>query len=827
MPPFATAPHTLPLTEARADTAPLTGGKAANLGELLAAGVPVPPGFVVTTTAYRETLHHNGITVTGFADPAALRAAVAAARPSADVRDDILAAYAALGGGPVAVRSSGTAEDLAGAAFAGQHDSFLNVVGEEALMEAVLACWASLWSDRVTEYRRERDVDPTGLAIAVVVQRMVPADAAGVMFTADPVTGERGHTVIDASPGLGEAVVSGAVTPDHYVVTGRTGRLRSSVPGRREVVVRPRAGGGTEEVAGDHDGTPVLSRRRIRRLTALGRRVQEHFGAPQDVEWTLVGDRFQLVQARPITALPAPPRRIGPRRRVGLTVFGELLPIRPYPMDVTAWIAVNLEGVAAFAASAGIRFPPLRDLLHERDGVAVSIDPPAPALSPSTPFRLLRNAARGEEYPPEGLRDDPALLRFLATVESELALDLTTVDYAALADRMRAALPLFNEIMRLRGRFLPRGLLAAARFLLTLTPLGLRRQGIALISGVETKTSETNRALEELAHLIRTDPALSELFRREPVDRIPDLLDRSDAGRRLRDRLADFLRRYGHRESLLLFISQPTWRDDPGIVLAILKGMAAGDAVTANGSGTAEARRAVFGHPLARWRPFRRLLERQARRAGDFVRFREDTHYYATMAMPVMRRVLREYGDRLTAAGALDSPAQVFHLRMEELHDASGGMPEPAAVRELVARRTALRERLADTPLFDRRLPTRRRSADAAVSGVGASAGTATGPVRVVTGPDGFDRLRPGEILVAPYTNPAWTPLFARAAAVVVDTGAAMSHAAIVAREYGIPAVLGAAGATRTLRDGQLVTVDGDRGAVSITTPTGTPRPLG
>ena len=304
------------------------GGKAANLGELLKAGLPVPGGFCLTTGAYAEATASLGLDAVHrdlqatpadhleeLADLAArARSLITAADLPPGIAGDVLSAYRALDsrdgqgevpGVPVAVRSSATAEDLPFASFAGQQDTYLNVVGADALLVAVRNCWASLWTDRAVAYRASRDIDPSTVALAVVVQRMVDAAAAGVMFTANPVTGRRRESVIDASPGLGEAVVSGAVNPDHFVVDTASGRILERRIGDKRLVIRPLSGGGTESLdqpaAGDK---PCLTDRQVRELAALGAKAEDHYGSPQDTEWAIdtVG-KVWLTQSRPITTL--------------------------------------------------------------------------------------------------------------------------------------------------------------------------------------------------------------------------------------------------------------------------------------------------------------------------------------------------------------------------------------------------------------------------------------------------------------------------------------------------------------------------------------------
>ncbi|HEX5348536.1 MAG TPA: PEP/pyruvate-binding domain-containing protein [Pseudonocardiaceae bacterium] len=307
----------LDLGSVNAQLLSVVGGKAANLAELIRAGFRVPAGFCITTVAYQLVAARAfGASAPDVAPPEKLaeraRTAILASPVPADVAEAVNRAYRVLGDSvPVAVRSSATAEDLPWASFAGQQDTFLNVVGADAVLDAMRRCWASLWTDRAVSYRTTNGIDHATVRLAVVVQKMVEAQVAGVLFTADPVTGHRGHTVIDASPGLGEAVVSGAVNPDHFVVDA-TGAVLERRLGDKRVVIRALPGGGTERVDRvAHAEQPCLSDARIRDLTALGQRVQAYFGAPQDIEWALdAAGKLWLTQSRPITTLyplPAPP----------------------------------------------------------------------------------------------------------------------------------------------------------------------------------------------------------------------------------------------------------------------------------------------------------------------------------------------------------------------------------------------------------------------------------------------------------------------------------------------------------------------------------------
>jgi phosphoenolpyruvate synthase/pyruvate phosphate dikinase len=308
----APSPFIVPLQAIGADDVALAGSKGARLGELLRAGFPVPPGFVVTPVAYDRFVacnHLDEVIVRASREQASrgatIRDAFEKALFPAEVKRRILAAYRQLGPGPVAVRSSAPAEDLAQTAFAGQYETCLNVVGQRAVLAAVRRCWASLWNDRAIAYCARQGMDQAAAKLAVVVQRMVEAEVAGVMFTVNPVTGAGDEIVIEANPGLGQAVASGLVTPDRIVLDRRSGQVKEQRLGRREVIILARPGGGIERVDGlATANTPVLPAATIRYLARLGLAIERHFGCPQDVEWAWADGTLFILQARPITALP-------------------------------------------------------------------------------------------------------------------------------------------------------------------------------------------------------------------------------------------------------------------------------------------------------------------------------------------------------------------------------------------------------------------------------------------------------------------------------------------------------------------------------------------
>lgn len=838
------APLVAPLEHFRRGDIALAGGKGANLGELKRSGFAVPPGFVITTAAYNLALQDGNLSslldeALDHLNPDEPSSVSHASRQISDalkaalipvpIANQIMKAYRELGAAAVAVRSSATAEDLPGAAFAGQQDTFLNVIGQVQLLDSVRGCWASLWSERAISYRNRRHMDPKTVKIAVVVQQMVPADAAGVMFTVNPVSGNKEELVIDASPGLGEAVVSGLVTPDHYVVDKPHARIKEQRLGRNEVVIQSKPGGGTERTNRDRDqaNAAALPAPALIELAKVGIAVERHLSGPQDIEWAWAKDGNEIgnlfvLQARPITALPEPIRVEGAARRL-IPILAEMWPSRPYPLDVTTFTAAAERAIGHLLVSLiGKAAPDPEKVLVEEDGVVVRFNPPEIHASPSIVVALLSGLWRTRNYDPSRWVSETRLADLIAHASDLDRRDLRRLSWTGVVGTLREGLALLPRFMEIRERYFSKSLLALGGLWLLLVLTRHRAIFGILLTGVETKTAETNRALEALALKIRRDHALSDLFANLEPGQLRSALQDSEAGRTFLQDFESFLSQYGHRETSLT-ISEGTWRDQPEVVLGILKVLASSDLREPDeGRKWEKARDDLLQRSiLGKW-PFRGALLNSLRDGRALIEIREDTHFYATLVQPTVRRAALELGDRLFQVGALEAPADVFHLRLEELVAAGNDIPlsdrRKEEIRALVARRRAKRESLANRPMIDPRLlgPSAegQGKGNVLLSGSPGSPGVAIGPARLILDASHFGELRAGEVLVAPATNPAWTPLFQRAAGIVVDTGGSASHAAIVAREYGIPAVMGTATGTRQLTTGQMIQVDGSRGLV-------------
>lgn len=874
------------------------GGKAANLGELMRAGLPVPAGFCLTTQAYvRATAPaglggiHSALAATAPDDLPALAALAAKARAavmSADVPDDIAAAvraaYAALGDdAAVAVRSSATAEDLPFASFAGQQDTFLNVVGADAVLAAVSQCWASLWTDRAVTYRAAQGISPAAVALAVVVQRMVEASVAGVLFTANPVTGRRHEAVVDASPGLGEAVVSGAVNPDHFVVDGATGRVLARRIGDKGFVIRSLPGGGTERVAQPGAGAAAsLDDAQLAALERLGRRAEAHFGSPQDLEWAISADGIVwLTQSRPITTLyPLPDR---PPAGEGLRVYlcfslaqGLTRPLTPMGLAGIRLIASSVAKAAHFEVpaprdgpspytQAGQRIffdltpvvrstvgraivPKVFDVMEARSATVLRrlFTDARFSVTVTSAWPLLRHVApvaahaRVPESLLRGLIRPEAALRRAARVGGRLRSSLAVPAGSTPAERLdHAERILGREVFQVVPNILPLPALGFALLAVAGKLLGGRASAAELqtvLRGLPNNvTTEMDLELWALAASIRAHPdsvavfadaSLPELARRYRALGLPDVVQSG---------LSAFLSRYGHRAVAEIDLGMPRWSDDPTHILGVLANYLrlddpaqAPDRQFSKAAHEAEAQVERFVATAREHSRLRAGLVRAAlRRTRMFAGLRELPKYYLVEALGAVRQQLTAVGEELAAAGRIDAADDVFFLDLTEARHGLDCAPLQAVVEQ---RRDAYaaelgRRHIPRVLLSDGTEPEALQNAAAGadagasaaagiLSGTPASAGTVTARARVILDPQGA-HLEPGEILVAPSTDPGWTPLFLTAGGLVMEMGGPNSHGAVVAREYGIPAVVGVPDATTRISTGHSITVDGAAGTVA------------
>jgi pyruvate,water dikinase len=817
--------YTQELSECR-DTS-LVGGKAANLGRLVRAGFPVPDGFVVNTHAY---------------DHAKTRSSVLVELP-ADVAEAIQAAYRALGVGMVAVRSSATAEDMAAASMAGQYETFLNVPSEQALLDAVRRCWASIEAPRVQAYLREHTIDPSRVAMAVVVQRQVSADAAGVLFTVNPHDGRHREMLIEASWGLGETVVSGRVQPDVLRLERDTGRVLEAAIADKQVYL----------AAGAHVPCPVEESRRrqpclhghdVYHLWQLGRRVAEHFGCPMDIEWAISGGEPYLLQSRPITTLADSEayedvlRTAQSHLRQELTagrgpwVLHNLAETLPHPTPLT-WSIMKrfMSGSGGFGAmyrQAGFEPSPVAD----RDGFLECIAGRIYMDAARAPEMLFENFPFAYDLEqlkrsPDASQTPPTLPRGSSLSRRRAGRKLVAVQ--ARLNTLSAGLEcelcqsLFEEIAAFVAGAKRMDLSSLSvhwllelwegqerRILDVFGPRLLMPGLIAAMAMGELRTflQETlwDEDADAVAQLIsaggppnRTVTANAELY------------EVAKGNRSLETWLAD----HGHRAAGEQDLAEPRWRERPAAVREMADRLAAGDGpLDRHRRNVEEIDRQVMTIRSRLTDAQRHEFDRRVSLVRRYVALREDSKDLLMLGYDLLRDLAIETGRRLEIG------QDVFYLTRDELFDSLrvGFAPCHLIEQRKIAYRAEARLSLPRT-IDAQAIDTLGETPDVKPSAGGhkafaVSSGEAAGPARILHSPTEAGDLGRGYILICPSTDPSWTPLFVNAAGLVLECGGTLSHGAVVAREMGLPAVV-LPDATKLFREGEEIYVDGRRGWVS------------
>jgi phosphohistidine swiveling domain-containing protein len=868
----------------------LVGGKGANLGEMVAAGLPVPPGFCLCAQAYRDfiqeaELHGHICSIlddTRQFDPAEVEVKSALIRDlflqhrvprtmAEEIGDCYRHLVRQLGKTdvsalPVAVRSSATAEDLPTASFAGQQDTCLNVCGTGELIACVRKCWASLWTARAVTYRAKQGFDHHKVYLAVVVQAMIDSEVSGILFTVNPMTGNPDEVVINASWGLGEAIVSGLVTPDTFTVCKSDCRILSRHVATKERTIQYAKEGGTVELETPEAlrDIPAVSDDQVQTLTALGEQIETHYGAPQDVEWAYAEECFYVLQSRPITTLAPPEVEAGAVTEYNRTMFVELFPDPLSPFFSSAIQALLHEMLDYTFQTLGLQPPNEMEAVgvfynqpyFSRNYIAAALEPLPDWLREQMTAQIVNPFTRYKEGPrgrlnPAYLRVAAQFLYFMVTFPRQLprwvsryqtevaevaALPLEAATDEELMSRIRNLV--FGTVSRLLNYdFLMISLCNRTyenlgRLLKPYFQESTHELRTKLISGVTgNATVETNKALWDLAQKAKASPTVSDLLRRYDTEQIGGHLEETSDGWAFLQELHRFLAEYGHRE-IRMDILYPTWVEDPAPVFNFLRGYLDLDETSSphlQQTRLVEERQELMQMVKTRlardlrgrfviWPAFRwALMHTQIH-----TRERDTMHFELTRVFPPFRRMMLELGRRLTKHGLIAQPEDVFFLTLDEATEVARS---PRPMRDLVAARRAEHEANMGRAWpdiirgGDELLAEGREAAEVSegkVGGLGASPGVATGVARLIQGPDEFAKLKKGDILVAPLTNPVWTPLFAIAGGVVTEVGGMLSHGAIVAREYGIPAVMGIPGATQLITEGTTITVDGNRGTVSL-----------
>ena len=881
----------------------IVGGKGRSLSRLANAGFDVPVGFQITASAYRRYVAHHNLQakILELAKPEIVEAAVSFENASsnigrlfadkdlsAELLTDIRSAYEMLPGSPaVAVRSSANAEDLPELSFAGQQETYLNVKGGVQVSEAVKKCWASLWTAQAMNYRHEMDIGQNTVAMAVVVQIMIPSEVSGILFTANPASGDRSEMIVNCSFGLGEAIVSGRVTPDTYIVDRDTLTAKETMIGAKEQMIVSNGEQGTrmENVTAEQKEISSLSKESLTELAALAIRVEKEFdGVPQDIEWAISDGKLWLLQSRPITNLPPEPLRnvIWPeipgaqllKRQVAENMPDPLCPLFEdiylrALFDTQLWpegwkwngrLTKNWMKNFVVTTVNGYAYQPLYNERHgdwenhmskiRKEQVNLpwyanfkqAIRMPSFMIDemkggPLHVFYLLMRTFRTfRKFPAIRKWEKQQLPDYLAVIERWQKIDPTQ----ATLEELLAGMKSLNSAEARYWQAL-RSIIGTAKMtdggFQTFLEQNAPDEGFisgTFLSGFTSKTLDAESVMRSITERIRINRSLYELVIITPVSRLLDELERHPESKQIHAAIKKYLHDYGRQVFNLDFV-EPSLEEEPLPFVMSLKAM-----VRNTGYDLATRQKAVARQRRSKFRQALKFFKGKQR--IEFLRLywtarinyptREAALFYMGLAWSTFRPWAMELGKRLVATGTLGRPDDVFYLTSDDLQSAIEAQSNDKALPELGARAIeqrvlrALRFRMDQPSAIP---PLKQKDTESPFSslrsnegetntlrGFAVSPGTVTGVASVIMTPNDFDKMTPDTILVCPLTTPAWTQLFPHATGLVTDIGSILAHGSIVAREYGIPAVLGIGDATQRIKSGQRITIDGDKGLVTI-----------
>jgi pyruvate,water dikinase len=853
----------------------LVGGKGANLGELTGIeGILVPDGFCISTEAFKRIVGEtpsinellDRLSLLNVEDrdkirelSGEIRRAIEGTAIPQDISEEITGRLVTLGEeNAYAVRSSATAEDLPTASFAGQQDTYLNIIGRETVLKHVSKCWASLFTERAVIYRIQNGFDHRKVHLAVVVQKMVFPQAAGILFTADPVTSNRKVLSIDAGFGLGEAMVSGLVNADNYKV--RAGKIIDKKISAKKLAIYAAIDGGTKEqgIEPERQNRQALTDEQILELERIGRKVEEHFGSPQDIEWCLIDDTFYIVQSRPITTLFPIPETHDQENHVYVSVgHQQMMTDAMKPLGISLW---QLTAARPMSTAGGRLFVDITQMMASPDGREILLN----VLGKSDP--LIKDALttileRGDFIP--SLRHDKqeqssgksntdksaADFQTLKDYDPTIVSDLikrseTSIDELKQNIKAKSRPDLFDFILEDKGQ-LRKGLSDPQGFGVIMTAmnasawinekmeewLGEKNAADTLSQSVPNNiTSEMGLALLDVADVIRPFPDVIECLQHVKDDNFLDELDKVEGGKETRNSIYSFLEKYGMRCAGEIDITKTRWSEKPITLVPMILGN------VKNFEPNAGERRFEQGRQEA-LKKEQELLDRlkqlpdgeekaeETKRMIDLVRnlagYREYPKYTMVSRYFIYKQALLKEAEQLVRADVIHEKEDIYYLTFEELHE---------AVRTNKLDYSIVHRRKEEYKLFEKLTPPRVITSDGeivtgkynredlpvgAIVGLAVSAGVIEGRARVILNMEDAD-LEEGDILVTAFTDPSWTPLFVSIKGLVTEVGGLMTHGAVIAREYGLPAVVGVENATKLIKDGQRIRVHGTEGFVEI-----------
>lgn len=861
--------YTLDFQEIGSAQIAVAGGKGANLGELARIGeIQVPDGFCITTDAFGEVI--SGAEIGGLLERLAnvkmgdtqaimalgreIRGVIEAAAIPGNVREEVLHHLTKLGEGHAyAVRSSATAEDLPGASFAGQQDTYLNIVGSDAILQHVSKCWASLFTDRAIIYRMQNGFDHRKVSLAVVVQRMIFPEASGILFTADPVSANRKVVSIDASFGLGEALVSGLVNADVYKVRG--GEIIEKKVAVKKIAIYASQAGGTreQELDPEQQKLQTLTDGQILQLECLGRRIEAHFGSPQDIEWCLADGTFYFVQSRPITTLYPVPETNDEQNHLYVSVgHQQMMTDAMKPLGLSVW---RLTSPRKMAVAGGRIFVDVAQDLVSPMGRKVVLD----VLGKSDPLvrkAVLEILERGDfldihmdepsaDQPTQGpsTHDFFALHHYDPSIVQEL-IGRSEESIATLTEniRTRSGLDLIDfirdDFQQRKSQADPQSfgvIVTAMNAALWLNEkmnewLGEKNVADALSQSVpHNVTSEMGLALLDVADAIRPYPEVVG-YLQDAGDDFIDGMQALPGGTEAAGAINAFLSRYGMRCAGEIDITRTRWSENPAILIPLIlsnirnQEPGAGKRKFEQGQAEAVRKEAELLNRLRQLPDGKQKAEETQRMIGlmrSLAGYREYPKYAIVSRYFVYKKALMEEAARLVTAQVLRQREDIYYLEFEEIRE---------AILSQKADYQVIDERKEAYGRFEKLRPPRVMTSDGevvtgkhshenlpegAIAGLGVSAGVIEGRARVVLKMEDAN-LEPGDILVTAFTDPSWTPLFVAIKGLVTEVGGLMTHGAVIAREYGLPAVVGVDHATRLITDGQKIRVHGTEGYIEL-----------
>lgn len=806
----------------------IAGGKGANLGEMTASSIPVPNGFVITAEAYRLFIEENNLKEDFSArleeaqnDESKLleaaehfRAAIKNAALPPALESEIRRGFTLLGAERVAVRSSATAEDLPDASFAGQQETYLNVLGIDEVLLQVKNCYASLWTNRAVCYRQNKGYDQFSVALAVVVQEMIESEKAGVLFTANPVNGNRNEMQINASLGLGESIVSGKVTADSFICS-KDGKVKSSVCGVKKMQI-VYADKGTREipVEASLQKKLCLSEQEIKSLCTEAVKIEEHFGSPMDIEWAIKDGKIYILQARAITTLEADKDNKEEQALIQKYIAGtkvkrsqkdmlafqlEKMPYAYRPLDYDFIVQINHQKAVIFGEN-GIEMS--SDPQYDDDGIMLLPESSVKLNSKIFKvFKTIKNIKDFDWCEKHCKEQMPGYEKEIARIKE---LDFSKMTASECGDFIRHA-------------FFLTGAISYDRFLYAVFP-GFVGGGLSKVIkrvnpkyttydfywGLDNKTSVVANDVAELARNLRKIDGVKEaVCSGKKYDEICRSFPEAQP------LLKAFLAKNGYKSDFNCYcIIARTLIEEPDRLLNILHPLLANEEAddsenTKDFATLMEEIKKIYGAKFP-------SLEKKIKQFRYFHIVREETQYLWETLFCILRRCLERTNKLLL--GNSDYEHGIANLFYEELIKACACGTLSESDREKITRRNS-KHPLAEKVWAASKLLVFDSNGET-LKGISGSTGTAVGPARIIRSPSEFYKMQKGDVLVCEFTDPEWTPLFKLASAVVADTGAALSHAAIVAREFGLPAVLGTGFATRRFSDGQNIRVDGDKGEV-------------